>query len=443
MQMTMRSHNLQSFPEEMPINIASQVEVQAPPGLESVSGCGLSAASTIHPESPKEVVTGPAAASGPRTEQELKETIVREVTEAVRDHVEWKTAAAVETLWQRGQRAMQRMQQQQASQTEKLQAQLATCADSYMKLERENAALRSSLEALMKHLTVVLGPPPHCVPPPSPGPSPFFPPQEQQGSTPAASSQVANQGGTVAQPTSQSEETEQFHTPAVSPAVSPSDQTSVAVVPPPEAGITESPPKSAVGAAIFESVHGTAPDLPSFPAVAEEEDVPTAPSAVGTTVSSVTQLATTALSQGAESLEVSAAPPAPAFTLTLRRADNVPLGLDVRGETGEPCLMVDAVRPGGAVEAWNRQCAGDTREIRPGDRIIMINSAKDADAMREECLTKHLLRMTVFRGPNPAVPGISTSSAEPVTAAVTQRMGGGGLRAEADEFVPQAGASWP
>merc|ERR1740121_3385323 len=89
--------------------------------------------------------------------------------------------------------------------------------------------------------------------------------------------------------------------------------------------------------------------------------------------------------------------PAP-FTLTLRRADNVPLGLDVRGDVGAPFLIVEAVRAGGAIEAWNRQCAGDTREIRAGDRIVGINGAEDADSMREQCLSRHLLKMTVIRG---------------------------------------------
>ena len=35
---------------------------------------------------------------------------------------------------------------------------------------------------------------------------------------------------------------------------------------------------------------------------------------------------------------------------------------------GEDGLLVERVLPGGAVEAWNRQCPGDFREIRPGDR---------------------------------------------------------------------------
>lgn len=118
------------------------------------------------------------------------------------------------------------------------------------------------------------------------------------------------------------------------------------------------------------------------------------------------------------------------FTITLRRADNVPLGLDVRGDAGAPNLVVEAVRVGGAIEAWNRQCAGDTREIRAGDLIIKINSAEDADSMREQCLSRLLVKMTVLRSAGAAE--LHSSGASAAAA---------GLRADADEFVPQA-APW-
>jgi hypothetical protein len=113
----------------------------------------------------------------------------------------------------------------------------------------------------------------------------------------------------------------------------------------------------------------------------------------------------------------------------LRRADNVPLGLEVLGEPEAECLLVGSIKPGGAVEAWNRQCHGDARDIRPGDRIVTINGAKDANSMREECLRKYLLRMSVARGPRERQVGNVNS-----TGSVS---GHGGLRAEATEFVPR------
>ena len=43
--------------------------------------------------------------------------------------------------------------------------------------------------------------------------------------------------------------------------------------------------------------------------------------------------------------------------------------------------MVEKILPGGAIEAWNKQCPGEVREI-PGDRIVMINGHEDSEAMR-------------------------------------------------------------
>ena len=34
---------------------------------------------------------------------------------------------------------------------------------------------------------------------------------------------------------------------------------------------------------------------------------------------------------------------------------------------GEEGLLVEKILPGGAIEAWNKQCPGEVREIRPGD----------------------------------------------------------------------------
>lgn len=83
------------------------------------------------------------------------------------------------------------------------------------------------------------------------------------------------------------------------------------------------------------------------------------------------------------------------FSITLRRADNVSLGLDVN-PSGQ-ALVVEAVKPDGAVEAWNRLSAGSSREVKRGDRIVAINDASCVASMREECRTKRLLKITLTR----------------------------------------------
>lgn len=422
---------------------ASQVEVQAPPGLESMSS--LPAESQLQPgDSAAATAASSSEPSRPKTEKQLKEAIVREVTEAVRDHVELKTSAAVDALWQRGQRVVQRMQQEHSNQMEQLHGQLAACAESYRNLEHENALIRTRLEALMKHLTLILGPPPHCMPP-MPGGSPVYAGQEfhTPQASPAASPAVAAGSGASSSSTAgaaaaataaaaaaaasgaklaaidetsnvQSSGAEELETPPFPFAPDDCDDSAAAQQ---GAGAADATASTGTGA----STHGADSVAPHASATASAISA-----AVAQQLSEISELAVA---------QHTGAPAVPPFTLTLRRADNVPLGLDVRGDTEGVCLVVDAVRPGGAVEAWNRQCAGDSREVRAGDRIIMINSAEDADTMREECLTKHLLRVTVQRGPSASLPAAS----EPMTGGapgLTRTTNGGGLRAEADEFVP-------
>jgi len=440
----------------MPAN-ASQVEVQAPPGLENVSGCqlpnqmmpmssGFASGAGSHMPAAEQEPARQGVHSHEISEEELKQELVREVTDAVREHIDWKTTAAVDSLWQRGQRAMQHLQTQQTSQTEQLRGQLAACAESYRNLERENAALRSGLEALMKHLTLIFGAPPHVQPQ-----SPHLPPQPQSPYSQAqASPQAAGympEPPAVAPPpqprslVATPRATEDFHTPAASP------QQHVVGVEELLAGSRPATPQlphvpgfPAVAAAAPATPAASAALVPPADAAADVAassggtgSEPTLPPAPPTLQPAATEAAAPAVGAAASGSE----PQAPSFTLTLRRADNVPLGLELlRGDPDATFLTVEAVLPGGAIEAWNRQCAGDMREIRAGDRIIMINGAEDADSMREECRTKHLLRMTVLRGTGPAAEQRPASAPQPAP-----ELTASGLRADADEFVPQVG-SW-
>lgn len=331
-------------------SVASQVEVQAPPGLEFRAW--------THPDEAE-----PALSS----EATLHETLVKEVTASVQQHIDAKTASAVEALWQKGQRAMQYMAAQHASQTEKLQSQLAACAESYRNLERENTILRKNLEALMVHITMVVESPHFAG---APG-SPFFP-------WAAAKTQPAPE-----------ESPKEFF-----------------AAPLPDTPRRDLLPSTSTVVLSEESLK------PELETVDKASDV-AVPRQDWVTI-------TRPNPQSVDKDTVR-------FKITLRRADTVPLGLDVIGETGGECLTVQAVRQGGAVEAWNRQCPGELREIRTGDMIIAINDVEDANAMREECLTKHLLKMTVVRQVSP-----------PNTTATTQTAASPFLRADANEFVPLA-----
>jgi len=89
------------------------------------------------------------------------------------------------------------------------------------------------------------------------------------------------------------------------------------------------------------------------------------------------------------------------FTFTLRRADNIPMGLS-RVAARTDAFVVEQVAPGSALDAWNRfQISGDPsdRSVRSGDSVLSINGFTEPLAMMKECASKQLLKVCVLRGP--------------------------------------------
>jgi hypothetical protein len=135
------------------------------------------------------------------------------------------------------------------------------------------------------------------------------------------------------------------------------------------------------------------------------------------------------------------------FSITLRKADDVSLGLSVNADEQEnkAALIVEAVLPGGAVESWNRQCFGDgsgERVVVAGDRILRVNDIEqDVQKMLEECSKKRLVKLKIGRGAPAAnswagspVPmsGLSPQQASIEVSDQSPSM----LRRKAPEFVP-------
>lgn len=88
------------------------------------------------------------------------------------------------------------------------------------------------------------------------------------------------------------------------------------------------------------------------------------------------------------------------FKFTLRRADDVRLGLEVSQAQRDSVLVVQDVLPNGAIESWNRQAkAGSTpwKVVQGGDLVVQVNQAAGCDAMLRECGTKQLLQLTLVR----------------------------------------------
>lgn len=357
--------------------------------------------------------------------EDLIRQVKMEVMGAIREDVDRKAASAVESLRSQGLKAITSLHQQQAQETSKLQEQLSGCAASCQRLERENMQLRNVVDAMMERLHVLYATVPYMQPhaaaqaaalmqavPPVSMPSPAAaasatkPPTEEPPSAPTASTVepagAAESTASVCRPAglpSQECAAEDFHTPLPSPlrgAGSVLPGVEVPTIP------TTAPPSFPFGGGL--TLPASVPGTPgaALPATAATPSTPVhTPKGEHRT-----------------------------FALTLRRADGVPLGLDVHGDAGSPYLSIGAIKPGGAVEAWNRQCAGDAREIRVKDRIVMVNGKEEADAMRAECMQKSLLKMTIVRS-------VGGNADDGLAATPTAH----GLRADANEFVPSS--PWP
>ena len=79
--------------------------------------------------------------------------------------------------------------------------------------------------------------------------------------------------------------------------------------------------------------------------------------------------------------------------ISLRRADNVPFGLELAMSDDGKYLIVVSIRSSGAVAAWNRQCRVTTRMIYKGDRLSKINDIEGAEDMLNQCREKYLLKL--------------------------------------------------
>lgn len=89
------------------------------------------------------------------------------------------------------------------------------------------------------------------------------------------------------------------------------------------------------------------------------------------------------------------------FSVTIRRAESVAIGLRLDRSVDGRILQVRAVLPGGAVEAFNRQSAGGAgvgKLVLPGDKIVCVNGKTDCFSMFSEFSSKLLSRILVVRG---------------------------------------------
>lgn len=329
----------------------------------------------------------------------LPAAFVAELRRSVMEDVDAKVADKMKDVWSRGNKMLKQVEQDSLDKNAKILAELAECRDKQDTLQAEHDNLKTVLSGMVQHLNMLGaffgGPGGLKAAPPMPSAvAAGLAAHGIHGLTPGPSTTASGEANNSSSAAS-----------ACSLQDSPDDFTML-------------------------GLPGSFPPLPAVP----DFPFPAAPCA-----STPLQSAATPLSL-AEALSSSAATPSPSvplslmgslpqannhriFSFTLRKADGTDLGLNVSHSEEDKALLVEGVRPEGAVEAWNRQCIGSTasdKAVLPGDRIISVNAViNDPVKMLEECRDKQLLKLTVVRGLSAAPPAASTT-----------------LRAEASEFVP-------
>lgn len=89
------------------------------------------------------------------------------------------------------------------------------------------------------------------------------------------------------------------------------------------------------------------------------------------------------------------------FGFTIRKADDCTLGVDFKDSECGSCLQVTAIKIGGAMQAWNKLCAGGPaagKAVLVGDKLVKVNEVTTPKDMLRECREQKLLKITVQRG---------------------------------------------
>jgi len=387
------------------VAMAQEVPVPPPPGLDRLT-CKQQEDSKVAQESSQRV-------------------FARAVHEKVQHELDERVAGRLDELWTKGQQVLLQSHQRHGDATRRLQKELGECRTKQQSLEAQNEQLKQMLQTLtfrLSFLGQVLGTKDGC--------------SEVLDEGTIARETSAGSAGSCA-PESRSASAELS---AVVGSSSPSPAPAPPVLPshilrtPTEASWLPAAAQISLAEALSGpslDLAGKLPPIPPLPAtVVSVPPVLPLPLAIGSPVGAVEQGSGT-------------------FTFTLRKADGADLGLHVSHREPDPALHVIEVRPGGAVDAWNRQCAGTAcseKAVKAGDNIISVNMITgDPARMLEECRDKQLLKLVLVRGDG-VLPPCSNAATLAATAATTPTTSvaeatprrSGSLRADACVFVPSS-----
>jgi hypothetical protein len=366
-----------------------------------------------------------------------------ELRRAVLQEVDARMAEKVDALWKKGQQTVKAFQQKQSAKTQVLLEELSACRVKQESMEEEHAKLKAICQNLAQRFHQLQ--------------------LETMGQSPEEAAAVVSALAAI-----------NADTDSADPRTPPQDRSDfMAGFTSIESGVDSTP------AAMPASLR----DVPPFPfpahttsdtgypvaspvatlklADALESEAPKAPLSLASTLpglkSPVPSQPKSTGSPNSDSSVVKGDKNNLTFSFTLRKADGASLGLDVSHNNSTKDLHVCNVLPGGAVDAWNRQCANGQpeRAVLKGDRIVSVNNVSGCGKkMLEECKNNQLLRLTLIRGkgaeededlqktPKSSVLNPSVPAFEPLTKAAGDSSASAAknvsfsFNAEAKAFVP-------
>jgi len=363
-------------------------------------------------------VTGEASAEGcdqwqPALDGGTCTPVVGVIRELVLQDVDAKVTEKVDALWARGRQMLCQIQQKHLETTQQLTEEVTRCLEKQQAQEAENERLRQHLHDMATRFSM-LG---HICSGVSLG-------AVKSGVTEALAS--GSQGPVAAE----TQEESGILTPPTSVVALGRDGASSSSCSPTPPSMSVASLSGAGGHISTTAAAAAGAALPEVPAFPLPSSFPASPEPFRVaSISGGTAPTVTATAAAAMATVGGASDSCCVFNLKLRKADGADLGLNLSHHEHGQVLRIDAVRPDGAVEAWNKQCVGSdgfaSKAIQPGDSIIVVNDvAQDAKKMLEECRDKRLLKLTIARGEIADALGSSSKLTS--------------LRADATVFVPTA-----
>jgi len=348
--------------------------------------------------SPTGCTSVPLASQSTPMPVDLKAQFAREVAAAVATPLEAMAARRVDSIGESARQSMMAFQQEHTARVDSMQSQLMSFTESSCRLQRENAALRGTLDNVLRQMQMMT----------------YY----QQMFACQGASKQAQGGYTVAPAPTRARGTTGPHSGVLGqkirqpPGLPPTFEEEEVLDEPcyeaddgddatdatdlvfadvmkllvdPEAMLEDAspstPPYARSGSPVTDREESAAPLTPQFVTPLFQDSLASTPSTAASTPTS-------------EQTPQTARPEL--FNITLRRVEGEPLGMEVHQDDNEG-LVVESIKGGTVVGAWNEQCQGERRVIMPGDRIVSVNGCSVPDDILQQCSTNVLLRIQLKR----------------------------------------------